>query len=52
MAGKNSTEYGVYLQYLLGAGPLGKTLVTGLETEVDGLHFQPSTLTLGCRIRF
>ena len=52
MAGKNGTEYGVYLQYLLGAGPLGKTLVTGLETEVDGLHFQPSTLTLGCRIRF
>ncbi len=33
------------------AGQIGTTRITGLETEVDGLHFQPATLTFGVKYR-
>ena len=42
-------DVGIYLQYIVSAGQIGTTRITGLETEVDGLHFQPTTLTLGVK---
>lgn len=45
-------DVGIYLQYIIGAGQIGTTHVTGLDTEVADLHFQPSTLTFGCKYRF
>lgn len=51
---KNSCngDAGIYLQYIIGAGQLGTTRITGLDTEVADLHFQPSTLTFGAKYRF
>lgn len=45
-------EVGIYLQYIVSAGQIGTTRITGLETEVDGLHFQPTTLTFGVKYHF
>ena len=44
-------DVGIYLQYIVSAGQIGTTRITGLETEVDGLHFQPTTLTFGVKYR-
>ena len=44
-------EVGIYLQYIVSVGQIGTTRITGLETEVDGLHFQPATLTFGVKYR-
>jgi hypothetical protein len=45
-------DVGIYLQYIIGVGQIGTTHITGLDTEVADLHFQPSTLTFGCKYRF
>ena len=45
-------DVGIYLQYIIGAGQIGTTHVTGLDTEVPDLHFQPSTLTFGYKYCF
>lgn len=50
-AGGKGDDVGFYLQYVISAGQIGKAHVTGLQTEVDGLRFQPSTLTFGVKYR-
>lgn len=52
LAGKNGNNLGIYLQYVIGVGQMNKAHITGLETEVDNLNFQPATLTFGCKYRF
>ena len=52
LAGKNGHNLGIYLQYVIGVGQINKAHITGLETEVDNLNFQPATLTFGCKYRF
>lgn len=47
----NGGDVGIYLQYIVSVGQIGTTRITGLETEVDGLHFQPATLTFGVKYR-
>ena len=44
-------DIGIYLQYIVSAGQIGTARITGLETEVDGLHFQPATLSFGVKYR-
>ena len=44
-------DVGIYLQYIISAGQIGTARITGLETEVDGLHFHPATLTFGIKYR-
>ena len=44
-------DVGIYLQYIISAGQIGTARITGLETEVDGLHFRPATLTFGVKYR-
>lgn len=51
-AGKNGTEYGIYVQYIICAGQIGKAHITGLATEVDDLYFQPTMLSFGAKCRF
>ncbi|MBQ8702983.1 MAG: hypothetical protein IJ524_01245 [Bacteroidales bacterium] len=50
-AGKDG-DVGIYVQYIVSAGQIGAAHITGLETEVDGLNFQPATLTFGAKYRF
>lgn len=50
--GKNGKDIGLYVQYIISVGQVGKAHITGLDTEVDDLNFQPSTLTLGWKYRF
>lgn len=45
-------DVGIYLQYIVSAGQIGTTHITGLETEVADLHFKPTTLTFGVKYRF
>ena len=45
--GKNGKEIGLYVQYIISVGQVGKAHITGLDTEVDDLNFLPATLTLG-----
>ena len=49
---KRRLDAGLYLQYIISVGHIGKAHITGLATEVDDLNFQPSTLTLGWKYRF
>ena len=50
--GKNGKEIGLYVQYIISVGQVGKAHITGLDTEVDDLNFLPATLTLGWKYRF
>lgn len=50
--GKNGKEVGLYVQYIISVGQVGKAHITGLDTEVDDLNFLPATLTLGWKYRF
>ena len=50
--GKNGKDIGLYVQYIISVGQVGKAHITGLDTEVDDLNFQPATLTLGWKYRF
>ena len=50
--GKNGKDIGLYVQYIISVGQVGKAHITGLETEVDDLNFLPATLTLGWKYRF
>ena len=50
--GKRRLDGGLYVQYIISVGHMGKAHITGLATEVDDLNFQPSTLTLGWKYRF
>ena len=45
-------DVGIYLQYIVSVGQVGKARITGLDTKVADLHFQPSTLTFGVKYRF
>lgn len=50
--GKNGRDIGLYVQYIISVGQVGKAHITGLDTEVDDLNFLPATLTLGWKYRF
>lgn len=50
--GKNGKDIGLYVQYIISVGQIGKAHITGLDTEVDDLNFLPATLTLGWKYRF
>ena len=50
--GKNGKDIGLYVQYIISVGQVGKAHITGLDTEVDDLNFLPATLTLGWKYRF
>ena len=50
--GKNGKDLGLYVQYIISVGQVGKAHITGLDTEVDDLNFLPATLTLGWKYRF
>ena len=50
--GKNRKDIGLYVQYIISVGQVGKAHITGLDTEVDDLNFLPATLTLGWKYRF
>ena len=50
--GKNGKEIGLYVQYIISVGQVGKAHITGLDTEVDDLNFLPATLTIGWKYRF
>lgn len=50
--GKNGKKVGLYVQYIISIGQVGKAHITGLDTEVDDLNFLPATLTLGWKYRF
>ncbi|MBR4715954.1 MAG: hypothetical protein IKP34_07230 [Bacteroidales bacterium] len=50
--GKNGKDSGLYVQYIISVGQVGKAHITGLDTEVDDLNFLPATLTLGWKYRF
>ncbi|MBP5528078.1 MAG: hypothetical protein J6X79_06485 [Bacteroidales bacterium] len=47
-----SGHCGIFVQYSIDAGQIGKAHITGLETEVDNLRFRPATLTFGTKVRF
>ena len=47
-----SGHFGIFAQYSIDAGQIGKARITGLETEVDNLRFRPATLTFGAKVRF
>jgi len=49
---KNGKDIGLYVQYIISVGQVGKAHITGLDTEVDDLNFLPATLTLGWKYRF
>lgn len=50
--GKRRYDAGLYVQYIISVGQVGKAHITGLDTEVDDLNFLPATLTLGWKYRF
>lgn len=45
-------KVGLFVQYNICVGQIGKAHITGLETEVDGLSFKPGSLTFGYKCRF